>query len=57
MIFQCPDKKTTAMPAKAPTPGGGHLQSTLQQSASRGMRTHLKKGKVTNFSATAIGEF
>jgi hypothetical protein len=56
-IFQCPDKKTTAMPAKAPTPGGGHPQSTLQQSASRGMLTHLKKGKVTNASATAIGEF
>jgi hypothetical protein len=56
-IFQCPDKKTAAMPAKAPTPEGGHPQSTLQQSASRGMLTHLKKGKVTNASATAIGEF
>jgi hypothetical protein len=56
-IFQCPDQKTAAMPAKAPTLGGGHPQSTLQQYASRGMPTHLKKGKVTNASATAIGEF
>jgi hypothetical protein len=56
-IFQCPDKKTTAMPAKAPTPGGGHPQSTLQQSASRGMLTHLKEGKATDASATTIGEF
>jgi hypothetical protein len=56
-IFQCPDKKTAAMPAKAPTPGGGHPQSTIQRSASCGMLTHLKKGKVTNSSATAIGEF
>jgi hypothetical protein len=55
--FQCPNKKTTAMPAKAPTPRGGYPQSTLQQSASRGMLTHLKKGKVTNASVTAIGEF
>jgi hypothetical protein len=45
-VFQCPDKKTAAMPAKAPTPGGGHPQSTLQQSASRGMLTHLKKAKL-----------
>jgi hypothetical protein len=26
-FFQCPDKKTAAMPAKAPTPGGGHPES------------------------------
>jgi hypothetical protein len=56
-IFQCPDKKTPAMPAKAPTPGGGHPQSTLQRSASRGRFTHIKKGKATNASGTAIGEF
>jgi hypothetical protein len=56
-IFQCPDKKTAAVPAKAPTPGGGHPQSTLQRSASRGRFTHIKKGKATNTSATAIGEF
>jgi hypothetical protein len=55
--FQCPDNKTAAMPAKAPTPGGGHPQSTPQQSASRGRLTHLKEGKATNASATAIGEF
>jgi hypothetical protein len=56
-IFQCPDKKTTAKPAKAPTAGGGHPQSTLQRSASRGRFTHIKKGKATNASVTAIGEF
>jgi hypothetical protein len=56
-IFQCPDKKTTAMPAKALTPGGGHPQSTLQQSASRGRFTHLKEGEATNASANAIEEF
>jgi hypothetical protein len=37
--------------------GGGHPQSTPQQSASRGRFTHLKEGEATNASATMIGEF
>jgi hypothetical protein len=42
--FQCPDKKTAAMPAKAPTIGGEPPQLTPQQSASRGRLTYLKEG-------------
>jgi hypothetical protein len=47
-----PRQEDRSYAARAPTPGGEPPQST-----SRGRFTHMKKGKATNASTTAIEEF
>jgi hypothetical protein len=55
--FECPDKKTAATPARAPTPGGRLSQAAPPPTAGRGRLNHLTEEEAADAPDIVIGEF
>jgi hypothetical protein len=55
--FECPDKKTTATPARAPAPGGRPPQVAPPPAAGRGRLNHLTEEEAADAPDVVIGKF
>jgi hypothetical protein len=55
--FECPDKKTTVTPARAPAPGGRPPQAAPPPTAGRGRLNHLTEEEAADAPDVVIGEF
>jgi hypothetical protein len=55
--YDCPDKKATATPARAPAPGGRPPQAAPPPAAGRGRLNHLTEEEATDAPDVEIGKF
>jgi hypothetical protein len=55
--YDCPDKKATATPARAPIPGGRPPQAAPPPAAGRGRLNHLTEEEAADAPGVVIGEF